>query len=213
MRLSIFLRSSSALLAASRTLSYASCVWSALFSANAATVSTVAVSSSTALAWSVVPFARSPAAFERSSAPISTCSEVFAILVNVVLKCFKMYTNDSLILTKSPRKSVISSESLVKSPLAISLKTVDISSTYASRFFIVPLRVLAISPNSSSDSYVMSSPADISPAYIFSAASTICFAGVVSTSVIVFIKKFDIINNITTSAIPAIASPLPRHTD
>ena len=121
------------------------------------------MSSSTALAWSVVPLARSPAAFERSSAPISTCSDVLAILVNVILKFFKMYTNDSLMLTKSPRKSVISSESLVKSPLAISLKTVDISSTYAWRFNIVPLSVFAIAPNSSSDSYVIRLAADISP--------------------------------------------------
>ncbi len=96
------------------------------------------MSSSTALAWSVVPLARSPAAFERSSAPISTCSDVLAILVNVILKFFKMYTNDSLMLTKSPRKSVISSESLVKSPLAISLKTVDISSHMSGDLTLFP---------------------------------------------------------------------------
>ena len=125
----IFSFSSFALFAEAFTRADALCVSFAVSAARSTTVSMVAFNSSMTPACSVAPSARDLDAFSTSDEFDDTCSARLLISVRVLLNRFRIYSSDVFNSEKSPRKSVISSPFLVRSPCAIAFTSTEISLT------------------------------------------------------------------------------------
>ena len=125
----IFSLSSLALLAEAFTLSDALFVSFAVSAARLTTVSIVAFSSSITPACSVAPSDRDLDASSTSLAFEDTFSAILVISDSVLLNLFKINRSECFNSEKSPRKSVMSSPFLVKSPCAIYLTSSEISRT------------------------------------------------------------------------------------
>ena len=125
----IFSFSSFALSAEAFTRADALCVSFAVSAARSTTVSMVAFNSSMTPACSVAPSARDFDAFSTSDEFDDTCSARLLISVRVLLNRFRIYSSDTFNSEKSPRKSVISSPFLVRSPCAIAFTSIEISLT------------------------------------------------------------------------------------